>query len=52
MPNVKFAVSITSSEYTAQGADTVEFMICPNAGELLKPLAEIATTRFTRLSET
>ncbi|MBE7015855.1 MAG: DNA repair protein RecN [Ruminococcaceae bacterium] len=43
MPNVKFAVSITSSEYTAQGADTVEFMICPNAGELLKPLAEIAS---------
>lgn len=43
MPNVKFNVSITPSEYTIKGADSVEFMICPNVGELLKPLADIAS---------
>ena len=43
MPNVKFTVSITPSDFTITGADSVEFMICPNVGELLKPLADIAS---------
>ncbi len=43
MPKVKFEVMISSNEYTQKGADNVEFMICPNVGEKLKPLVEIAS---------
>ena len=30
-------------DYAQNGADNVEFMICPNVGEQLRPLAEIAS---------
>jgi len=43
MPKVKFAVSINSQSYTQKGCDDVEFMICPNVGEQLMPLAQIAS---------
>ncbi len=43
MPKVKFEVKINSCEYNKKGADEVEFMICPNVGEQLKPLALIAS---------
>lgn len=43
MPKVKFSVKIEPQDYTPKGADKVEFMICPNVGEQLKPLAEIAS---------
>lgn len=43
MPKVRFAVNILPSECMASGADTVEFMICPNVGEELKPLAKFAS---------
>jgi len=43
MPNVKFAADIKESAFKADGRDDVEFLICTNAGEGLKPLAEIAS---------
>ncbi len=43
MPSVKFSVSITQGKYTKHGCDTVEFLISANAGELVKPLAKIAS---------
>lgn len=43
MPKVKFEVMISPCEYNPKGADSVEFMICPNVGEQLKPLALIAS---------
>lgn len=43
MPNVKFEVSITSSTYTKNGCNDVEFLISTNSGEELKPLAKIAS---------
>ncbi len=44
MPKVRFETAlIKTEEYTAKGAETAEFMICPNVGEQMKPLAEIAS---------
>ncbi|MCS7056542.1 MAG: DNA repair protein RecN [Thermoflexales bacterium] len=43
MGGARFEVQITPQEPDATGADHVEFMIAPNAGEGLKPLAKIAS---------
>ncbi len=44
MPKVRFEVAITPlAEYGAKGADGVEFFICPNVGEQMKPLVQIAS---------
>ena len=43
MPKVKFFVEIKNSDYSHTGCDKVEFMICPNVGEPMKPLAQIAS---------
>lgn len=43
MPKVRFAVDITPKECGTSGADIAEFMICPNVGEELKPLAKFAS---------
>lgn len=43
MPKVKFEIMLTPCEYNPKGADSVEFMISPNVGEPLKPLAQIAS---------
>ena len=43
MPKVRFAVDIAPAKLSALGADSVEFMICPNTGEELKSLAKFAS---------
>ncbi len=43
MNGVKFATSITPSEYSENGADNVEFLICANPGEPFKPLYKTAS---------
>lgn len=43
MPKVRFDVSIKPAEPSANGADDVEFLISPNPGESLRPLAKIAS---------
>lgn len=43
MPKVRFAVSVKPSAFAASGGDEVEFLICPNVGEELKPLAKFAS---------
>ncbi len=43
MPKVKFEVSITKAAYSKHGCDNIEFLISPNVGEVLKPLAKIAS---------
>lgn len=43
MPNVKFVVSVENEAYTAQGADSVEFLISANIGEEPKPMNKIAS---------
>ncbi len=43
MPKVRFAVDITPKDCGVSGADVAEFMICPNVGEELKPLAKFAS---------
>lgn len=44
MPNAKFEVQTISTEnFNDTGIDVVEFMICTNAGEGMKPLAKIAS---------
>lgn len=43
MPGVTFDTEIRECECRADGADDVEFLICTNAGEGLKPLAAIAS---------
>ena len=43
MPNVSFEVDFKPADYKSDGADEVEFLICTNKGEGLKPLAEIAS---------
>ena len=43
MPKTRFEVAVSESEFTKNGADNVEFMICPNVGEEMKPLAKIAS---------
>lgn len=46
MPNAKFSVKIEydkEKQFTANGLDKIEFMICTNIGEDEKPLAKIAS---------
>ncbi len=43
MPNVKFDTDFKSCNFRSDGADDVEFIICTNAGEGMKPLAQIAS---------
>lgn len=43
MTATRFAVAVEPREVTARGADQVEFLLSPNPGEPLKPLAKIAS---------
>ncbi|MCR4692640.1 MAG: DNA repair protein RecN [Firmicutes bacterium] len=43
MPKVKFKVELKPCDFGAKGAETAEFMICPNVGEEMKPLVKIAS---------
>ncbi len=44
MPNAKFEIKINKTErFCENGIDEVEFMICTNIGEELKPLVKIAS---------
>ena len=44
MKNVQFAIAFEKqAAFTANGNDKIEFMISPNLGEKLKPLAQIAS---------
>ncbi|MEP6754597.1 MAG: DNA repair protein RecN [Chthonomonadales bacterium] len=43
MERARFDVQIDSCEPTERGADSVEFLIAPNPGEPLRPLARIAS---------
>ena len=43
MEQAKFVVDIQKCEPTSNGADQVQFMICTNGGEPVKPLAKIAS---------
>ncbi|GBR74034.1 DNA replication and repair protein RecN [Candidatus Termititenax aidoneus] len=43
MPRAQFKIDFTAGHYTADGLDTVEFLISANAGEPVKPLARIAS---------
>ena len=43
MDKTRFEVRIEPGEPTAKGADKVEFLIAPNPGEPLKPLAKVAS---------
>ena len=43
MPNATFTVDIKKGKYTKRGCDEVEFKICTNTGEELKPLSKIAS---------
>jgi DNA repair protein RecN (Recombination protein N) len=43
MPKVKFEVAFKKTDFALKGAESAEFMICPNVGEALKPLAKIAS---------
>ncbi len=43
MPDVDFKVNISSGRYTKLGCDNIEFMICTNAGDTIKPLSKIAS---------
>ena len=44
MPKVRFEIALTPTEdFTANGRDTVEFMIATNVGEPLMPMAKIAS---------
>lgn len=43
MPNVTFQMKHEKGRYTKSGCDTIEFMICTNIGEAMKPLHKIAS---------
>lgn len=43
MPKVKLSVSFKEKAFDGTGSDAVEFLICPNLGESLKPLSAIAS---------
>lgn len=43
MPDVRFTVSCEKGRYTKRGCDVIEFLISPNKGEKVKPLAKIAS---------
>ena len=44
MAHIRFECRIDPTDLHAQGADTVTFFISPNAGETLKPLADIVSS--------
>lgn len=43
MPNVKISVNFERTKLNTTGSDNIEFLISPNPGEALKPLAKIAS---------
>lgn len=43
MERTRFRISFTASAWTANGADTIEFLISPNLGEEPRPLNRIAS---------
>ena len=43
MPNVSLAIERQEAEYTATGADRIEFLMSANVGEPPKPIARIAS---------
>ena len=44
MPNAKFDINIQkNTQFNENGLDNIEFMICTNLGEGMKPLAKIAS---------
>lgn len=43
MPSVEISIEITKADYTENGCDDVVFLISPNPGEPLKPIAKIAS---------
>ena len=43
MAKVDFGVIITRADFGEHGADSVEFTVCTNVGEEMKPLAKIAS---------
>lgn len=43
MPNVEISTSFERCKLNPTGADVIEFLISPNPGEALKPLAKIAS---------
>ncbi len=43
MPNVELSTSFETCKLNPTGSDVIEFLISPNAGESLKPLAKIAS---------
>ncbi|WP_171014959.1 DNA repair protein RecN [Culicoidibacter larvae] len=43
MPNVTFEIAISNGELQTNGIDKVEFLIATNKGELLKPIAKVAS---------
>lgn len=43
MPNVEISVNFERTKLNPTGSDNIEFLISPNPGEALKPLAKIAS---------
>jgi DNA repair protein RecN (Recombination protein N) len=43
MEKTRVAIQVSPAEWSAEGADAVEFLISPNLGEELKPLEKIAS---------
>jgi DNA repair protein RecN (Recombination protein N) len=43
MGRTRFAITVEPAPWSAQGADQIQFLIAPNAGEDLKPLDRIAS---------
>lgn len=43
MPKVKFEIRVAPTEYRADGADDVEFLVATNVGEPLQPMRKIAS---------
>ena len=43
MQKARFEVILKETEFSPKGAETAEFMICPNVGEEMKPLVRIAS---------
>lgn len=43
MPNVEISVNFERTKLNPTGSDNIEFLISPNPGEVLKPLAKIAS---------
>lgn len=43
MPRVKFEIRVAPTDYTADGADDVEFLVATNPGEPLQPMRKIAS---------